>query len=320
MKRKWSVLFPAIAACISLAGCDFNIFGGKTKIKIDDPFYAGYDYTKTGMKLQQELQKHLWAKHVKFIAYQDVNKYYGKTTDRNSIEAVEDGSGYNEYFYTGKVATGYGTREHVWPCAQSDQMWAHNGKENPNIHNVDYEYYMGAGSDLYHIRTCTNSVNTARGDSRFTDFDDSTSVAYEKRDTVTEYGDTGPYKLKLQGYEGTATTPKYANFAEPADNVKGDIARIILYVYVHYGNKNQEFDGQVKSGSLVYKYNEMIGDLVLTSVMGYKTNKRCQEVLQEWNKMDPPSEVEKLRNNTVQRIQGNRNPFVDYPELVDNLF
>ena len=40
----------------------------------------------------------------------------------------------------------------------------------------------------------------------------------------------------------------------------------------------------------------------------------------EWNNLDKPSEVEKLRNTTVQKVQGNRNPFVDYPDLVEKMF
>ena len=317
MKRKFGLIFPVIAACISLSGCDFISIKKKGEIKIDDPFYAGYDYTKTGTKLQQELQRHLFAKHQKWITYGKVNDYYTKTSARDSIEAIETGSATNEYFYTGKQKTGYGTREHVWPCAQSGQLWLHD--DTAGVHYVDNDNYVGGGSDLFHIRTCTSAVNTARGDSRFTDFDDSSSVAYDKRDTTMNYGDGGPYAIRLQGYEGT-TTPKYADFAEPADEMKGDVARIICYVFVHYGNKNVEYEGSVKSGSLTYKFNDMLGDLVLTSVMGYKNNKRCQEVLKEWNEMDPPSDVEKMRNNTVQSIQGNRNPFVDYPELIDYLF
>ncbi len=53
--------------------------------------------------------------------------------------------------------------------------------------------------------------------------------------------------------------------------------------------------------------------------MGYDSEERCLEVLKAWNKLDAPSNVEKLRNETVQKIQGNRNPFVDHPELVDQL-
>lgn len=39
-----------------------------------------------------------------------------------------------------------------------------------------------------------------------------------------------------------------------------------------------------------------------------------------WNKEDPVSEFELGRNNFVYNVQGNRNPFIDYPELADILF
>ena len=69
-----------------------------------------------------------------------------------------------------------------------------------------------------------------------------------------------------------------------------------------------------------YIYFDMTGSLPLTNYMGYQSEDKCKEVLKLWNKLDPVSDVEKLRNNTVQKIQGNRNPFVDYPELVDQIF
>ena len=37
----------------------------------------------------------------------------------------------------------------------------------------------------------------------------------------------------------------------------------------------------------------------------------------KWHKQDPVSEKEVNRNNAVYAVQGNRNPFVDYPQLAD---
>jgi deoxyribonuclease I len=43
------------------------------------------------------------------------------------------------------------------------------------------------------------------------------------------------------------------------------------------------------------------------------------EYLRKWNAEDPVDEAESLRNDKIMNIQGNRNPFVDYPEIIDQL-
>ncbi len=36
-----------------------------------------------------------------------------------------------------------------------------------------------------------------------------------------------------------------------------------------------------------------------------------------WNKVDPPSKQELKRNNIIERLQGNRNPYIDKPTLIE---
>ena len=40
----------------------------------------------------------------------------------------------------------------------------------------------------------------------------------------------------------------------------------------------------------------------------------------KWHKLDPPSQFERKRNDAVQAIQGNRNPYIDYPHWVEKVF
>ena len=277
-----------------------------------EEYYKNYDLELEGPELEQELQKLCFDTHSVYWKY---SQYYSAaqfTADHISSEAAPSTvktTKLNEFFYTGAKKSGVGTREHVWPCANSANLWTHDGT-NTDPHYVDGTNYRGGGSDLYHIRPSTSSVNTARGNSKFCDFDDPEFDGI--RDGVAEVGESGGlYKLKIQGYTVTKTGGyEFANKAEVDDAYKGDVARILVYVWIHYAYRGNYYD-----------HEDMIGALDLCNVLAYNSDyDRTIEKLCEWNKMDPPSETEKLRNNTVQGLQGNRNPFVDYPELMNRVF
>lgn len=84
-------------------------------------------------------------------------------------------------------------------------------------------------------------------------------------------------------------------YMEPLDNAKGDVARICLYVYVRYG-------GELSKCSSITNVFQSI------------------DVLLEWCALDPVDTWEMGRNEVVYAIQGNRNVFIDYPELAWQLF
>ena len=77
-------------------------------------------------------------------------------------------------------------------------------------------------------------------------------------------------------------------------DLRGDVARIFLYVYVRWGNTSYAWG---KSG-------------VMESV----------DVLLEWMEVDPVDTWELGRNDSVEAITGTRNVFVDYPEFAFLLF
>ena len=77
-------------------------------------------------------------------------------------------------------------------------------------------------------------------------------------------------------------------------DLRGDVARIFLYVYVRWGNTSSAWG----TGG------------VMESV----------EVLLEWMEADPVDTWELGRNDSVESITGTRNVFVDYPELAFLLF
>ena len=90
---------------------------------------------------------------------------------------------------------------------------------------------------------------------------------------------------------------------EPPNDVKGDVARMLFYMAVRYeaGDKvDLELNDRVNNGSIPYH-----GKL---------------SVLLEWHEQDPVSEWEMNRNEKIEEIQGNRNPFIDNPEWANDIW
>lgn len=138
-------------------------------------------------------------------------------------------------------------REHVWPQSLGTFTTSN------------------CGSDLHHLRPADPKVNSTRGNL--------------------------PYGVVRSGSYKTATTSSgsvggyyTSSYFEPVDNVKGDVARILMYCYVRWGETN--LSGVIQS----------------------------TDVLLNWCKSDPVDTWEMGRNDVVQGIQGNRNVFIDYPE------
>jgi endonuclease I len=140
----------------------------------------------------------------------------------------------------------------------------------------DFGTSMGPGTDLHHLRPSDVSVNNDRGN---LDFDESTYIHNE-------------------------CTQCYFDFDswEPANSVKGDVARMLFYMAVRYegdnGEVNLELNNLVNNGSAPYH-----GKL---------------SVLLEWHEFDPVDDFERRRNDVIyEDYQYNRNPFIDYPEFAN---
>ena len=90
---------------------------------------------------------------------------------------------------------------------------------------------------------------------------------------------------------------------EPDDEYKGDLARTYFYMATCYKNELPSWPG---SAQLDYARNKYKAFSTWTINM-----------LMEWTRLDPVSEKEIKRNEAVYGIQGNRNPFIDHPELAE---
>lgn len=85
-----------------------------------------------------------------------------------------------------------------------------------------------------------------------------------------------------------------AGYYDPGESVRGDCARIVLYVYTRWGNTGKMWG----SGGVMENL----------------------DVLLKWMEEDPVDTWEMGRNDAVQDITGTRNVFVDYPEYAWLLF
>ena len=194
--------------------------------------------------------------HKKISSYDNCRDMAVKTDCEN-----EDGRVlliYTSYSATRSQWDGW-NREHVWPKSL--------GGNNTN----------GGGADLHHIRPSDKGVNSSRGNKKYGEAGTGASAKYGTDPAVGELG----------GYYNST-------YFEPLDNVKGDVARICLYVYVRWGSE--------------------WGATSITKVF------QSVDVLLEWCALDPVDTWEMGRNEVVEAYQGNRNVFIDYPELAWLLF
>ena len=225
-----------------------------------------------GDDLYAELNRLMTATVTGNVSYKMLTKYFPYTD-------AEDGTAGTVLFYCDELP-GEKTiisREHVWPKAHAS---FHESK---------------GGADLHHLRPTDSIVNSKRGSYIIGTVDKEDSGTKEIR-----YGDKNTGKISGWWNES-------ANRFEPLDNVKGDMARILLYVYVRWEEPNLFADDAGKQDP-DDKQND--GVKVIESL----------DTLLKWIEEDPVDTWEMGRNDLVETVQGNRNVFIDHPEYAWALF
>ena len=125
-------------------------------------------------------------------------------------------------------------------------------------------------------------------------------INQSKKDDSADIMTLRPTSKQENSSRGNTAYGESGSFFDPNDdsngqyNVHGDVARLVLYNYVRWGN---------------------------TSYMwGSSGVMESQEVLFKWMEEDPVDTWELGRNDAVESITGTRNVFVDYPELAYLMF
>lgn len=100
---------------------------------------------------------------------------------------------------------------------------------------------------------------------------------------------------------------------EPINEFKGDIARMLLYFAVRYEEKLPSFNYSTN-------INPAIDRSPLDGTAERAFDPAYISMLLQWNLQDPVSQREIDRNNAIYAIQNNRNPFIDNPQWVNDIW
>ncbi|MBQ0158171.1 MAG: endonuclease [Bacteroidales bacterium] len=137
-------------------------------------------------------------------------------------------------------------------------------------------------TDLFHLYPTDGYVNNRRSNYPF--------------------GETNGEKYMSSGgfsKLGNSTVAGYSGIVfEPADEYKGDFARTYFYMATAYENRIAGWSSDMLSSDKYKAYKSW-----------------ALNMLMRWAKEDPVSDKEIARNEAVYQLQGNRNPFIDFPGL-----
>ena len=152
-------------------------------------------------------------------------------------------------------------------------------------------------TDLMMIIPTDGFVNQRRSNYPYGVCNGTDAVTY----TNEELGVTMLGKLGKSTYNGYS-----AKVFEPDDEYKGDFARIYFYMVTCYKSDVANWPGCDQLDYLDNNYKAFSNWSI--------------QMLMEWHRADPVSAKELKRNEGVYVKQGNRNPYVDHPELAEYIW
>lgn len=239
-------------------------------------YYNGFNWSLTGNALKTALATKITTTHTNQLSYAEAENAI-RYTDLDP----SDGSNTNVFLI-------YGFSDNICPSGTSDEndhrrrnknddgtgncQWNREHTYAKSLGNPDLGT-SGPGADVHHLRAADVERNSDRGSEKF----------------AAGSGNSGDIG---------------ANWY-PGDEWKGDIARMMMYMYLRYGNQ-------------CLPINVGVGTPVATD-----TN--MIQLFLDWNAQDPVSQVETNRNNYLGNTsnpygQGNRNPFIDNPYLATKIW
>ena len=232
-----------------------------------ESYYDGLDFSKSGIALKVDLATRITSTHTNFLVYTPGVWEASKVTDVNPENNSE------VLLIYGYAASGeYSRTRGVNDNGGSQGQWNREHVYPRSLGNPNLEF-VGPGADAHHLRPADVNYNSQRSNTIFA--------------------------------EGSGDSGNVSGGWYPGDEWKGDVARMMMYMYVRYDEVC--LPSRVGNGSNASTPDDMI-DLFL-----------------KWNVEDPVSDFERQRNtyhnNTSNTYaQGNRNPFIDNAYLATRIW
>lgn len=236
-------------------------------------YYNTIDFNQSGEALKIQLADLITDTHIVFLPYTSTSLdtwdvIQNSDLDPDNTQNVLLVYGYSDTdddFQTGR------SRDKDSNCTSNQcvGLWNREHIFARSLANPSLDVsFPSAGTDVHNLRSCDSQMNSSRSN-----------------------------RLFAAG-NGNATITPQGHFY-PGDEWKGDIARIIMYMYLRYPNQ------------------------CLANYTAFSSNTYSQDmpdIFLEWNAQDPVSNLEIQRNNVIEASQGNRNPFIDNPYLATQIW
>ena len=265
MKKNFTLLFLAFATLVfAQAGAPAT------------PYYNGFNWTLTGMSLKSALETKIQTTHTTILTYAQAELAI-ETVDLDPSDLTNT-----------NLLLLYGFSNNLCPASSTDdkdhrrrdKSLEDAGTADPCLWNKEHTYpralgvpplgTTGPGADVHNLRASDKKRNADRDNDRFFD------------------GSGNSFESGILWY--------------PGDEWKGDVARMMMYMYLRYGSQC------LPTG------------VAQTGIATATNDSNMVQLFLEWNAEDPVSQYEDNRNtyhgNTANTYaQGNRNPFIDNPYL-----
>lgn len=224
-----------------------------------------------------------------FIASYDLDNYYETGSNTILDPYSENPSGSDPYTFS-PVSDECGNYSGEGDCYNKEHV----------IPQSVFSQNLPMRSDAHHLLPTDGRVNNFRSNYPFGVVDNSQLVNQSGISNPTQNGS------KLGANLNSGYSAGYSNTVfEPIDEFKGDIARIYFYFVTRYEDQVSNW------GS--YPMFDGSSDKVLDDPF--------LSILLTWHQNDPVSQKEIDRNNNIYyNHQSNRNPFVDHPEWVNEIW